>query len=182
MEATRNPLYMAMYELPYAAAVENEPQGSPIERLRDAVDAHAKAEAEALGQYEYLAEASGDPVITMVMRLVLEDEERHHGLLRRIEATLADALNWTHSPDALPTGVPEPTGASDLAALACELVTEEHTGSRILRKLADQQRAIDGGLHSLLIDMMAMDSEKHAMLLRFVQRRLENRAARDMSA
>jgi len=58
------------------------------------VDTHAKAEEEALGQYEYLAEASGDPVIALVMRLILDDEVRHHGLLRRMSTTLRDALEW----------------------------------------------------------------------------------------
>jgi rubrerythrin len=176
MNTLKNPMYMAMYELPYQGAVEEEAPGSPIERLRNTIDAHARAEAEALGQYEYLAKESGDPVIALVMRLVLEDEERHHGLLKRIEATLDDALNWTHSPNALPTGVPAAAGAPQLATLARELIAEERTGSKILRELATQQRTIDGGLHSLLIDMMAMDSEKHAMLLQFVQRRLEQRA------
>src|SRR5215207_4214842 len=177
MEQIKNSLYMAMYELPYSAAVADEPPGSPIERLRATVDAHARAEATALGQYEYLAESSGDPVVALVMRLVLEDEERHHGLLRRIETTLSDALNWTRSPNALPTGAPAQGQAPALVELTRVLVAEEHTGAKILRKLAEQQRAIDGGLHSLLIDMMAMDSEKHAMLLQFVQRRLESRTA-----
>ena len=171
-----NPLYMAMYELPYSPSIDDQPPGSSIERLRKTVDAHARAEAEALDQYEYLARQAGDPVIALVMRLVLEDEERHHGLLKRIEATLDDALNWTHSPNALPTGEPTVPQAPELAALAGVLVAEERTGSKILHDLADQQRSLDGGFHSLLIDMMAMDSEKHAMLLQFVQRRLEAQA------
>ena len=172
-----NPTFTAIYELPYYADDVHEPQGSPLERLRNAVDAHARAEAEALGQYQYIADASGDPVIALVMRMVLEDEERHHGLLRRIEASLSDALNWTHSPDALPNGAPPLFEAEPLARTARELVDEERTGARILHRLAEQQKAIEGGLPSLLIETMAMDSEKHAPLLQFVQRRLEHRAA-----
>jgi len=45
--------------------------------LLDAVERHATLESDALGQYEHIAEASGDPVIALVMRLILEDEERH---------------------------------------------------------------------------------------------------------
>jgi hypothetical protein len=176
MNTLNNPLYMAMYELPYKAAVEEEAPGSPIERLRNTIDAHARAEAEALGQYEYLATESGDPVIALVMRLVLEDEERHHGLLKRIEASLDDALNWTRSPNALPTGTPAADQAPAMLALARELVDEERTGSKILHNMAEQQRSLDGGLYSLLIEMMAMDSQKHAKLLQFVQRRLEQHA------
>jgi hypothetical protein len=77
MNTLNNPLFMAMYELPYPPSIDDQPSGSPIEQLRDTIDAHARAEAEALGQYEYLATHSGDPVIALVMRLVLEDEERH---------------------------------------------------------------------------------------------------------
>jgi hypothetical protein len=168
-----SPLQMAMAEMDYIPDQQPRPHGSPIERLRDAIDAHARAEAEALGQYEHIADASGDPVIALVMRMVLEDEERHHGLLRRIEATLSDALNWTHSPDALPTGTPAAADAKRLAVLARELVDEEHTGAKFLHKLAGEQKLIDGGLPSLLIETMAMDSEKHARLLQFVQHRLE---------
>ena len=42
--------------------------------------------------------------------------------------------------------------------------------------LAQREKGIDAGLDSLLLEMMAMDSEKHARLLQFVQQRLEQRA------
>lgn len=98
-----------------------------------------------LDQYEYLSRAREDPVIALVMRLILEDEERHHGLLKRMATTVRDALNWTNSPSALPharvAGAPGPN-----------------------KQLA-----------TLLLEMMAMDSDKHARLLEFVERRLEAR-------
>lgn len=148
-----------------------------VEWLLDAVERHANAERDALDQYAYIGSASGDPVIALVMRLILEDEERHHGLLKRMQATLSDALNWTHSPDALPQIVtPGQPVARDLAMAARALIDEERTGARYLRDLAHHEKNIDAGLHSLLLEMMAMDSEKHARLLQFVQDRLAARA------
>ncbi len=148
-----------------------------VEWLLDAVERHASAERDALDQYEYIGSASGDPVIALVMRLILEDEERHHGLLKRIQVTLGDALNWTHSPDALPqTGTPRQPVGRDLSMATRALTEEDRTGARYLRDLAHQERNIDAGLHSLLLEMMAMDSEKHARLLQFVQNRLAARA------
>src|SRR5437868_15094016 len=92
----------------------------------------------------------------------LEDEESHHGLLKRIEASLRDALNWTHSPNALPAAAsPQQPVAGELAAAARVLIEEERTGARILRGVAQLEKGIDSGLHSLLLEMMAMDSEKH---------------------
>ena len=151
---------------------------SPLERLLRAVDTHAAAEQEALGQYEYLAETSGDPVIALVMRLILDDEVRHHGLLHRMATTLRDALEWTSSAAALPkAGTAQEPVPGAFVGLARSLIEEERTGARHLRRLAEQEKDINGGLDSLLLEMMAMDSDKHARLLQFVQRRLESRAA-----
>jgi len=148
---------------------------SPLEHLLRAVDTHAAAEADALGQYEYLAEASGDPVIALVMHLILDDEVRHHGLLHRMATTLRDALDWTSSPAALPKATPQARVPITFVKLASSLIEEERTGARALRRLAQQETDINGGLDSLLLEMMAMDSDKHARLLQFVQRRLEGR-------
>ena len=153
------------------------PAPGTIEWLFDAVQRHATAEQDALDQYEYIGTASGDPRIALVMRLILEDEERHHGLLKRIEASLSDALNWTHSPNALPaTGAPQQPVSKELATATRALIDEERTGARYLRDLAHREKNIDAGLHSLLLEMMAMDSEKHARLLQFVEQRLAARS------
>ena len=93
------------------------------------------------------------------MRLILKDEQRHHGLLRRIETTLRDALNWTHSPSALPdVSLPQQPVARDLVAITRNLVDEERRGARMMRDLAQREKGIDAGLDSLLLEMMAIDS------------------------
>jgi hypothetical protein len=90
---------------------------------------------------------------------------------------LRDALNWTHSPAALPdVSLPQQPIARDLAAMTRNLVDEERRGAPMMRDLAEREKGIDAGLDSLLLEMMAMDSEKHARLLQFVQQRLEKRA------
>jgi len=172
-------MYMPVIEgysgFPIEAHEHHSTPGS-VEWLLDAVERHATAEQDSLAQYEYLRTASGDPVIALVMQLILEDEERHHGLLKRIEATLRDALEWTHSPAALPTPAsPQQPVASELAETTNALIKEERTGARYLRDLAHRQKDVNSGLQSLLIEMMAMDSEKHARLLQFVHDRLARR-------
>ncbi len=153
------------------------PRAGTVEWLLDAVERHALAEADALEEYADVATSSGDPVIALVMRLILEDEERHHGLLKRIEASLRDALDWTHSPNALPASLtPQAPVSERLIRTTSALIEEEKTGARYLRELAQREKRIDGGLHSLLLEMMSHDSEKHARLLQFVRDRLEARA------
>jgi hypothetical protein len=157
---------------------ERDPSGMTVERLVQAVERHIALESDTLDKYEELATASGDAVIALVMRLILDDEQRHHGLLTRIATTLRDGLNWTHSPQALPhtSGGEDASRAADLADAARALVEEEFTGAQAMRRLARQERGLDSGLDSLLLEMMALDSEKHAHLLRFVERRLAARA------
>jgi hypothetical protein len=172
-----SPVVDGFYGLPLKISETHGPEPGSIEWLLNAVEHHASAEADALIQYEELAEASGDPIIALVMRLILDDEQRHHGLLKRIEASLRDALYWSHSPASLPTSsTPHKPRRTDLAAIARGLVAEEHGGARKMRELADREKGIGGGLHSLLLEMMAMDSEKHARLLQFVQDRLHAQA------
>jgi len=160
-----------------------DPAGKSIERLLQAVERHATLEADALDQYEYLGKVSGDPVIALVMRLILDDEVRHHGLLERIASTLRDALYWTHTPSALPKSEAEatpPPEVEELASVAHALIEEERSGAHALRDLATRQKGLDGGLDSLLLEMMAMDSEKHARLLQFVHKRLLARRTQEV--
>lgn len=172
------PLLVDTYSgFPVASRPTYGPQRGTVEWLLEAIERHATAEEGALEQYEHLATASGDPVIEMVMRLILEDEARHHGLLKRIEASLRDALEWTHSRNALPaSGTPQTPAAGELQQTAHLLINEERTGARYLRDLARQEKRVDAGLHGLLLEMMATDSEKHASLLQFVCDRLAARA------
>jgi len=175
--AANTPLMEGAFGFPVELGPAHGPTHDTVEWLLEAVERHANAEQDALAEYAFVAEASADPVVALVMQLILEDEERHHGLLRRIEATLRDALNWTHSPSALPiAAIPQQPVARDLVAITRGLVDEERSGARMMRELAHGEKGIDMGLHSLLLEMMAMDSEKHARLLQFVQRRLEARA------
>ncbi len=110
------------------------------------------------------------------IRGILDYGEGNHGLLKRIEASLRDVPYWSHSPTSLPTSrIPQEPLQADLVAVARGLVAEEHTGARKMRELAEHENDIAGGLHSLLLEMMAMDSEKHARLLQFVQSRLHAR-------
>src|SRR6266540_1214646 len=79
-----------------------------VEWLLEAVERHASSEVDALELYARIADESGDPVVAPVMRRILDDEHRHHSLLKLIESSLRDALNWSHSPSSLPnSSVPQ---------------------------------------------------------------------------
>jgi hypothetical protein len=160
-----------------AQAVADE--DTPLNRLLRVFESHTAAETDAVVEYRRLAETSADPTVALLMQLVVEDEDRHHGLLQRMSSRLHDALDWTHSADALPTdkapAVKDRTAAvtrtATLAAIR-EFARHEREGARQLREIAKKQRDLYGGLFSLILQIMAMDSEKHETILRFIDHRL----------
>lgn len=149
------------------------------ERLLRALEAHAAAEADSLAEYESLAASSGDPVVALLMRFIVEDEERHHRLLGQMATSLRDGLAWTRSPDALPstTAVKE-CGDVDVAIKATRsLIRDEREGARYVRHLSRQEPRLYNGLYALILEMIGQDSMKHEHLLQYILRRLEARAA-----
>ncbi|MBI4492949.1 MAG: hypothetical protein HY690_09170 [Chloroflexi bacterium] len=147
---------------------------APVERLLAAFEAQAATVAEALAADRHLAEAASDPAARLVLQLVLEDEARDQRLLERMAAGLRGALEWATSPRTLPAppAPGEPAAAEWLAATRARLEAQQ-VGARRLRQLARQQRQLDDGLFALLLEAMALESQKHARMLRFLVRRLE---------
>ncbi|HZS00739.1 MAG TPA: ferritin family protein [Chloroflexota bacterium] len=160
--------------LPAAAA----PTETPLDRLLAAFERHITSEADTVVAYRELAESTADPVIAMLMRQVVDDEERHHALLRSMAARLRDTLDWTRSPEAIPTrGRPSEAEARELLDEVRAFARQERDGARQARELARQQSGLYDGLFTLLLDTMAADSEKHERILEFVARRLDQRLA-----
>jgi rubrerythrin len=161
----------------YASGLVDEAATIPAsleERLLSIVESHAAAEQDSLDEYRRMADETGDPVVRLLMRMVLEDEERHHQLLAGMASSLRDALQWTQSAGALPAGAP-PESLSSPALLAATRarIQEEQEGVRHFKNLAKRQARVADGLFSLLLETLAMDSQKHERILRFVLKRAE---------
>jgi rubrerythrin len=145
---------------------------SDVERLLQHFKAHESAESDTLAAYRRLAGTTIDPVVALVLRLVIEDEERHHGLMRRIIATLSDKLYWTRSPEALPGGGPRAAESAETRAAVARYAQQEQEGVHHLHALARDGDLDGDGLCAVLVESMATDSEKHERLLRYVLKRL----------
>jgi hypothetical protein len=152
-----------------------KPERSDEHLLRQ-VEAHIRAEATDLETYRNLA-SSPDPVTAELMGMVVEDEERHHELLRRLAVRLRDDLNWESSPGALPAergADPRVPGNADSLR---EFASHEHQGARRLEALAREARGLQRPLAALLLYSMALDSQKHELVLGYVADRLQRREA-----
>jgi hypothetical protein len=116
-----------------------------------------------------LANSINDLVLGTLMRLLLEEEKRHHGMFLTIAAYLRVALGGVEDRRAHPTG---PIAAADIEALR-RFRHEELEGEEKLQALADEAPELLDGLFALLLKLISMDSRKHRFILDYVLRELE---------
>ncbi len=132
-----------------------------------------------VGRYRELAQSLDDPVVELLVGMIVEDEQRHDSLLRSMIRRMRVVVEFVPVPGAMPVpnGAKSETieGAPELDASVRGLMRNEHEGSRHLRHLARQEPSLYGGLYALLLEPIARDSEKHATVLRYLMRRLEER-------
>jgi rubrerythrin len=146
---------------------------STTEDLLAVLDAHVGGESEHIETYRRLSNTIGDPIVKLLIDLVVEDEESHHNLMRRMAARLRDDLTATWSEDALPyVPAPKDRQLRGLASAIAAYAKDERHGARELSRLANDARLLYDGVFGLILETMADDSAKHERVLRFVLRRI----------
>ena len=140
-----------------------------VARLLAAIQAHEIAELDAVAAYRELAHSASDPVIASLLRVLLGDEEHHHRVLGAIGMNLRALASGAREPRMLPRRAQSPASVEMLRGFA----RQEQDGAVQLRALAREGRDLFDGLFTLLLNLIAMDSAKHELILRFVVRELE---------
>jgi hypothetical protein len=141
--------------------------------MRDLVDLivrHGAEEGELLRTYEILASEASDEGVRYLIALILEDERRHHRLL----AELSNAIAWGSSGKPQQrSAVPRLRGeiGGELLKQTKLLRKSEQSDYRALRRIRRRLRPFsDTTLWALVIDLMLLDTKKHATILRFLER------------
>ena len=160
-----------------AATFENAAEGIRLtgastgtRAMVELLEQHGAEEGKLLAVYQDLAENASDEGARYLISLILEDERRHHQLL--IE--MANAMAWgtpSRSPDratpALATSVD-----GELLEMTRRLRREEESDYRKLRRLRRRMNPFgESTMWGLLVEMMMLDTKKHAAMLRFLERR-----------
>jgi rubrerythrin len=135
---------------------------------------HVRQETSFLEEYERLVEQVGDAGIAFLLRMILDDERRHHALFEEMSKAargVEDALPAAPAPDAATAAaLLEPTERF-LAAERDDQVT--------LRRLRKELKPARGDtLWPLLVELMEIDTEKHIRVLEYLRQRLRA-AAKD---
>ncbi len=145
-----------------------------VERLLRALEAHSAAETVSFETYRLLADSSPDPVVALLVRVVLQDEDHHQHLLGEMTLALRRSLDPTQDDGLSPRNVtPARTYPAEAINAARSLIRDEREAARYLRHLARQEPRLYSGVYPLLLESMARDCEKHGHVLRFILRRLE---------
>jgi len=120
------------------------------EELYRHLSQHISAEAEFIGDYRQRAEAADTPeAARYLIRLVLEDEERHHRILHQLLTALSNGIAWRADRDAVPS---LPYRADpELAAVTARFLAAERADQKQLRALRDELRPFrDSSMWALL--------------------------------
>jgi hypothetical protein len=126
---------------------------------------HAQKEGAILERYRRFATEATSPAVRYLVKLIVDDEERHHRLL----AELANAIAWEgQSP--VPS-VPDVFDDGDAAVVSetHALLDAERADSRELKRLQRRLEVFgDTTMWPLIVDLMLLDTEKHIHILRFI--------------
>lgn len=148
---------------------------SPVERLLDQLEAHEESERALLSDYRYAARFGSDRGVDFLMNLILEDEERHHRLMRTMASDVRSALLWHAPGDPLPDVGSTRQAAANLLVQTEQFLEVEDQSADQLRHLKKAVKGVNSGLLELIVDGMERDTQKHIGILKFIRKELEAR-------
>ncbi|MDA8309012.1 MAG: hypothetical protein M0Z46_00030 [Actinomycetota bacterium] len=127
---------------------------------------HGADEGRMLDEYDQLGKTATDPAARYLIGVIMEDERRHHRMLVEV----ATAMAWgTLGGD---TSVP-PLGwhlDERLVAATRRMRKQEDQDRHELEDLRKRLRPFEETtLWALIVDLMILDTQKHSMILRFLE-------------
>jgi hypothetical protein len=131
---------------------------------------HVRNERELLEVYVAAADATDSKALAYVVKLLIEDERRHHTLFQELADSLKHDAELRRGDPTIPRLDFDRVDRSAVRSLTDQLVQREREDLRELKKLQKGIRDLkDTTLWSLLVDLMQRDTKKHIAMLCFVQ-------------
>lgn len=142
------------------------------QELYDHLVSHVDNEREVLVAYEELAETTDSPAFSYLARLILDDERRHHAMLRDLAETIRGHAELSPEPSPIPDlGMFRADREKILAQTEWYLQVEKDD-QKMLEKLHKELRDVrDTTIWDLVVRLIKHDNEKHRMILEFVRDR-----------
>ena len=147
---------------------------SPFEQLLARFAAHESQELDFLRSYHDIIDRHGNPLIRFLLQLIMADEEKHHAMVHAMTATLDESFTGVERTDRVPKlGDITAEEKQTLLALTAEFIRTEKTGIREYKDLIKASKGYYEGVLVLLLQTIIHDSQKHLMILEFIDRKLK---------
>jgi rubrerythrin len=175
---------MAMTEMPEREDTDDaesvpeapRPRGSVWEEeVLDHVRRHVAEEGAILATYESLAERHRDDDVGYLLRLILDDEARHHRILEEMANAVRSWVEFRELTPRPPDLVFWKRRQEVLEA-AETLLAAERRDAAALRRLQRQLKPIrETSLLGLLVETLELDTAKHIRILEHLRRAARGR-------
>jgi rubrerythrin len=142
------------------------------QKLYDHIVQHVENEIDVIRSYERLVEETDSPAFAYLARLILDDERRHHQLLRDLAETIKTSAELSGEPTPIPHLGMWGADREQILAETERYLELEKKDNKELDALAKELRDVrDTTLWELVLRIIQQDNEKHQRILKFIRDR-----------
>ena len=152
--------------------VPESPEFSSVQRLMNEFQSHADHEEQWLTNYQAIGKEASDPLIRFLLGLIVDDEQRHHELTRRMITKLKDELAWTRAEGLAPRFYEKAEKRTHLLSSVESFLDAERKGIKEYQRLKKESQGMYRDVFALLYTTMIHDSHKHIGILEFLRQKL----------
>lgn len=144
---------------------------SPWERqLYAHLKGHVETERAMLEKYAEVAERTDSKAFRYLVKLLIDDEVRHHRLFDELAGSLETEALMKHEEPDIPYMDFQRADRAAIREGAKDLLDNEERDIGELKRLQRELRDVkDTSLWGLLVELMQRDTEKHITILKFVR-------------
>lgn len=155
-------------------ATPKERDVSPVEMLLNQFETHEREEMTFVEGYRAMVRSHKNPMVKFLLDLVIADEEKHHAVVHAMASSLRADLAWSDKEGGIGgLGEIDADEKRELRRLTSAFIKEERKGIKECRALAKAAKGYYQGSFALLIETIIHDSEKHLMILEFLEKKLK---------
>ena len=151
-----------------------EQEISAFEQMLNQFSIHERQEQEFLDEYREIVDRHDNPLVKFLLQLIISDEEKHHDVVHTItSARQADLTGIRDGGSDMPKlGAISEEKKDDLLRLTGDFIKAEQQTINEYKALMKKSRGFHKGLLVLVIRTIIHDSEKHLMILDFINEKL----------
>lgn len=137
--------------------------------LYDHLLGHIEHERETLVAYQRLAEETDSEAFAFLAQMILDDERRHHGLLRALAETIRITSELSNDPTPIPDLAMFKADRDEILAQTERFLELEREDEKELHRLQKELKDVkDTTLWEFVVRLIRHDNAKHREILEFI--------------